>query len=184
MGMNAGHKQAQAARGAGGGGGADAPDDGKTDGSFHSPAFLAAHIASLQETERTTWEEFKVKQAEDARKAALLAAQEDEATRTYSRSRSRSRLATRLELTAVRRCVVEFRRTLDRDRERRMGGGKKARRMGVKRLDPRCRLLTRAVAYCTGEEGEEQQEEAREEEQAISVSVTVAVSVSVEVQRA
>ena len=33
--------------GAGGGGGPEV-DDGKADGSFHSPAFLAAHIASLQ----------------------------------------------------------------------------------------------------------------------------------------
>jgi hypothetical protein len=37
-----------ACSGGGGGGGAPEAEDGKMDGSFHSPAFLAAHIASLQ----------------------------------------------------------------------------------------------------------------------------------------
>jgi len=37
-----------ACSGGSGGGGAPEAEDGKTDGSFHSPAFLAAHIASLQ----------------------------------------------------------------------------------------------------------------------------------------
>jgi hypothetical protein len=36
------------ARSGPGGGGGPEVDDGKADGSFHSPAFLAAHIASLQ----------------------------------------------------------------------------------------------------------------------------------------
>jgi hypothetical protein len=30
------------------GGGGNEPEDGKTDASFHSPAYIAAHIASLQ----------------------------------------------------------------------------------------------------------------------------------------
>jgi hypothetical protein len=60
---------------------AAAPADGKVDGAFHSPAFLAAHIARLTSTDRVTWDDFKKKQMEDARKAALEAAQEDAATR-------------------------------------------------------------------------------------------------------
>ena len=66
-------------------GGADGVDDGKIDASFHSPAYLAAHIASLQAraarplfdvrfgagltrraraqaTERITYDDFKKKQ--------------------------------------------------------------------------------------------------------------------------
>ena len=57
-----------------------AAQDGKVDGAFHSPAFLAAHIARLTSTDRVSWDDFKKKQTEDARKAALEAAQEDAAT--------------------------------------------------------------------------------------------------------
>jgi len=80
--------------------GAAATTDGTVDGSFHSPAFLAAHVQRLQSTERVTWEDFKTKQMADARKAALEAAQEEAAT-------------------------LEFRRQLDRDREKRLAKARK-----------------------------------------------------------
>ena len=82
-------KNTQGHRGGSGpaqGGGDDNPpataaaQDGKVDGAFHSPAFLAAHIARLTSTDRVSWDDFKKKQTEDARKAALEAAQEDAAT--------------------------------------------------------------------------------------------------------
>ena len=103
--------------GGGGGGGDEAPGaaagaaDGKVDGAFHSPAFLAAHIARLQSNDRQTWEEFKSKQTEDARKAALEAAQEDVATRACG-----GRPALVAVLSADSLLAVEFRRQLDMDR--------------------------------------------------------------------
>ena len=105
MGMNGGHKAAQAARGSGGGGGGgpDDPQDGRVDGAFHSPAFLAAHIQSLQETERVSWEDFKAKQIADAAVKAAAAEDED-------------------------RAQLEFRALLDADRQKRLDAGRKEAR--------------------------------------------------------
>lgn len=62
MGMNGGHKAAQAARGAAGASGPEGAEDGRVDGSWHSPEFLAGHIASLQPSQRLTYEQFKAQQ--------------------------------------------------------------------------------------------------------------------------
>ena len=62
MGKNQTHKQLQASKG-GGGGAAGAPDDGKVDGTFHSPEWHAARVQELM-APRMTWEEYKGKQKE------------------------------------------------------------------------------------------------------------------------
>lgn len=69
---NSGHKAAGAARAGGGAPLGEDAADGRVDGAFHSPAFLAAKMASLQETERESWDDFKKRQlAEAAQKAAI-----------------------------------------------------------------------------------------------------------------
>ena len=75
-----------AAAGRSGGGGAAEADDGRVDGAFHSPAFLAAKIASLQETERESWDDFKKRQLAEA--AAKAAVAEDEVRRRRRLPRS------------------------------------------------------------------------------------------------
>ena len=65
MGKNQTHKQLQASKG-GGGGAVGAPDDGKVDGTFHSPEWHAARVQELM-APRMTWEEYKGKQKETER---------------------------------------------------------------------------------------------------------------------
>ncbi|EFJ36649.1 hypothetical protein SELMODRAFT_164626, partial [Selaginella moellendorffii] len=58
-------------------------DDGLMDGSFHSPEWHAARLASLQTSHTITWEEFKRKQKEEARKQNELEDGEARMMREY-----------------------------------------------------------------------------------------------------
>uniref|UniRef100_A0A804ME27 Uncharacterized protein n=1 Tax=Zea mays TaxID=4577 RepID=A0A804ME27_MAIZE len=54
-----------------------------TDGSFHSPEWHAARLASLNKTHTVTWEEFKKKQKEEELKRGELEADKDKMMREY-----------------------------------------------------------------------------------------------------
>ncbi|KAJ4969164.1 hypothetical protein NE237_015865 [Protea cynaroides] len=58
-------------------------DDGMVDGSFHSPEWHAARLASLKTSHTITWEEFKKKQKEDKMKKGELEADKDRMMREY-----------------------------------------------------------------------------------------------------
>ncbi|KAL5216948.1 hypothetical protein ABZP36_008349 [Zizania latifolia] len=86
MGKNNAYKAMQRARigsSSGAPGAADSPEDGMTDGSFHSPEWHAARLASLSKTHTVTWEEFKKKQKEDELKRGEVEADKDKMMREY-----------------------------------------------------------------------------------------------------
>ncbi|RRT79856.1 hypothetical protein B296_00023946 [Ensete ventricosum] len=62
MGKNQAYKAMQRARLGSSSAGPEEIEDGMTDGSFHSPEWHAARLASLKTSHTITWEEFKKKQ--------------------------------------------------------------------------------------------------------------------------
>ncbi|VVB03286.1 unnamed protein product [Arabis nemorensis] len=83
MGKNQGYKAMQRARV---GSSSDAPneiEDGMVDGSFHTPEWHAARLASLKTTHTITWEEYKNKQKEEELKQGELEADTDKLMREY-----------------------------------------------------------------------------------------------------
>ncbi|XP_062185151.1 uncharacterized protein LOC133888801 isoform X3 [Phragmites australis] len=86
MGKNQAYKAMQRSRlgsSSGAPGATDAPEDGMTDGSFHSPEWHAARLASLSKTHTVTWEEFKKKQKEEELKRGEVEADKDKMMREY-----------------------------------------------------------------------------------------------------
>ncbi|KAI5054756.1 hypothetical protein GOP47_0029901 [Adiantum capillus-veneris] len=70
MGKNQAYKAMQRAKMATqtGPGGTEDVEDGMMDGSFHSPEWHAARLASLQTSHTITWEEYKRRQKDEAKK--------------------------------------------------------------------------------------------------------------------
>ncbi|KAL0917968.1 hypothetical protein M5K25_013080 [Dendrobium thyrsiflorum] len=58
-------------------------EDGRVDGTFHSPEWHAARLASLNTSHTITWEEFKKKQKEDELKKGEMEADKDRMMRDY-----------------------------------------------------------------------------------------------------
>ncbi|KAL0322762.1 UNVERIFIED_CONTAM: hypothetical protein Sangu_1895500 [Sesamum angustifolium] len=58
-------------------------EDGMVDGSFHSPEWHAARLASLKTSHTITWEEFKKKQKEEEVRKGELEADKDRMMREY-----------------------------------------------------------------------------------------------------
>ncbi|GMY32816.1 protein FAM133-like isoform X1 [Fagus crenata] len=85
MGKNQAYKAMQRARLGSGSGGPDEVEDGmsQVDGSFHSPEWHAARLASLKTSHTVTWEEFKKKQKEDELRKGELEADKDRMMRDY-----------------------------------------------------------------------------------------------------
>ncbi|XP_020107454.1 protein FAM133A-like isoform X1 [Ananas comosus] len=83
MGKNQAYKAMQRARVGSSSAGPEQIEDGMTDGSFHSPAWHAARLASLKTSHTITWEEFKKKQKEDELKRGELEADKDRMMREY-----------------------------------------------------------------------------------------------------
>ncbi|XP_026389819.1 NKAP family protein CG6066-like isoform X2 [Papaver somniferum] len=84
MGKNQAYKAMQKARlGSGSGGPDEVAEDGMIDGSFHSPEWHAARLASLKTSHTVTWEEYKKKQKEDELKRGELEADKDKMMREY-----------------------------------------------------------------------------------------------------
>ncbi|CAN1253571.1 hypothetical protein LINPERPRIM_LOCUS8351 [Linum perenne] len=65
MGKNQAYKAMQKARLGSSSAGPDEVEDGMVDGSFHTPEWHAARLASLNTSHTITWEEYKKKQKED-----------------------------------------------------------------------------------------------------------------------
>nr|XP_009612995.1 stress response protein nst1 isoform X2 [Nicotiana tomentosiformis]XP_016481849.1 PREDICTED: stress response protein nst1-like isoform X2 [Nicotiana tabacum]XP_033514569.1 stress response protein nst1 isoform X2 [Nicotiana tomentosiformis] len=55
----------------------------KVDGSFHTPEWHAARLASLKTSHTVTWEEFKKKQKEEEMRKGELEADKDKMMREY-----------------------------------------------------------------------------------------------------
>ncbi|KAM0940087.1 hypothetical protein DsansV1_C19g0160221 [Dioscorea sansibarensis] len=83
MGKNQAYKAMQRARLGSTSGGPEEIEDGMTDGSFHSPEWHAARLASLKTSHTITWEEYKKKQKEDELKKGELEADKDKMMREY-----------------------------------------------------------------------------------------------------
>ncbi|KAB2008916.1 hypothetical protein E1A91_D10G136000v1 [Gossypium mustelinum] len=83
MGKNQAYKAMQRARLGSSSAGPEEIEDGMVDGSFHSPEWHAARLASLKTSHTVTWEEFKKKQKEDALRKGELEADTDRMMREY-----------------------------------------------------------------------------------------------------
>ncbi|XP_050256577.1 uncharacterized protein LOC126702021 isoform X2 [Quercus robur] len=83
MGKNQAYKAMQRARLGSSSAGPDEVEDGMVDGSFHSPEWHAARLASLKTSHTITWEEYKKKQKEDELKKGEMEADTDRMMREY-----------------------------------------------------------------------------------------------------
>ncbi|KAJ6366628.1 hypothetical protein OIU77_003083 [Salix suchowensis] len=83
MGKNQAYKAMQRSRVGSSSAGPEEIEDGMVDGSFHSPEWHAARLASLNTTHTVTWEEFKKKQKEDEMRKGELEADKDRMMREY-----------------------------------------------------------------------------------------------------
>ena len=83
MGKNQAYKAMQRARLGGASAGPDEVEDGMVDGSFHSPEWHAARLASLNTSHTITWEEYKKKQKEEELRKGELEADADRMMREY-----------------------------------------------------------------------------------------------------
>ncbi|XP_051218016.1 uncharacterized protein [Lolium perenne] len=84
MGKNQAYKAMQRSRlGSSSGAPGEGEEDGMTDGSFHSPEWHAARLASLNKTHTLTWEEFKKKQKDEELKRGEVEADKDKMMREY-----------------------------------------------------------------------------------------------------
>ncbi|XP_027117902.1 uncharacterized protein [Coffea arabica] len=83
MGKNQAYKAMQRARLGANSAAPEEINDGMVDGSFHSPEWHAARLASLNKSHTVTWEEFKRKQKEEEMKKGELEADKDRMMREY-----------------------------------------------------------------------------------------------------
>ncbi|KAJ3675369.1 hypothetical protein LUZ60_004411 [Juncus effusus] len=83
MGKNQAYKAMQRARVGSASAGPKDSEDGMADGSFHSPEWHAARLASLHTSHTITWEEYKRKQKEDEIKNGEVEADKDRMMREY-----------------------------------------------------------------------------------------------------
>ncbi|CAL9028277.1 PREDICTED: protein FAM133 [Prunus mume] len=83
MGKNQAYKAMQRARLGSSSAGPDEVEDGMVDGSFHSPEWHAARLASLKTSHTITWEEYKKKQKEDEIRKGELEKDTDRMMREY-----------------------------------------------------------------------------------------------------
>lgn len=82
MGKNQAYKAMQRSR-LSGSADAEEVEDGMVDGTFHSPEWHAARLASLNKSHTVTWEEFKRKQKEEELKKGELEADKNRMMREY-----------------------------------------------------------------------------------------------------
>ncbi|KAL1189559.1 hypothetical protein V5N11_029917 [Cardamine amara subsp. amara] len=83
MGKNQAYKAMQRSRVGSSSAQPDEVEDGMVDGSFHTPEWHAARLASLKTTHTITWEEYKKKQKEEELKKGELEADTDKLMREY-----------------------------------------------------------------------------------------------------
>ncbi|XP_050373205.1 uncharacterized protein LOC126790880 [Argentina anserina] len=83
MGKNQAYKAMQRSRLGSSSAGPDEVEDGMVDGSFHTPEWHAARLASLKTSHTITWEEYKQKQKEDELRQGELEKDTDKMMREY-----------------------------------------------------------------------------------------------------
>ncbi|WOG86925.1 hypothetical protein DCAR_0206144 [Daucus carota subsp. sativus] len=83
MGKNQAYKAMQRSRLGSSSAGPDEVEDGMVDGSFHSPEWHAARLASLKTSHTVTWEDYKKKQKEEEIRKGELEADKDKMMREY-----------------------------------------------------------------------------------------------------
>ncbi|XP_075486974.1 uncharacterized protein LOC142526451 isoform X1 [Primulina tabacum] len=83
MGKNQAYKAMQRSRLGSSSAAPDEVEDGMVDGSFHSPEWHAARLASLNTSHTITWEEYKKKQKEEEVRKGELEADKDRMMREY-----------------------------------------------------------------------------------------------------
>ncbi|KAL1191222.1 hypothetical protein V5N11_014282 [Cardamine amara subsp. amara] len=83
MGKNQAYKAMQRSKVGSSSAAPDEIEDGMVDGSFHTPEWHAARLASLKTTHTITWEEYKQKQKEEELKKGELEADTDKLMREY-----------------------------------------------------------------------------------------------------
>ncbi|XP_042516906.1 protein FAM133 isoform X1 [Macadamia integrifolia] len=83
MGKNQAYKAMQKARLGSSSAVPEEMEDGMVDGSFHSPEWHAARLASLKTSHTITWDEYKRKQKEDEMRKGELEADKDRMMREY-----------------------------------------------------------------------------------------------------
>ncbi|XP_019174634.1 PREDICTED: protein FAM133-like [Ipomoea nil] len=83
MGKNQAYKAMQRARLGSSSAAPEEIEDGMVDGSFHTPEWHAARLASLKTSHTITWEEFKKKQKEEEIKKGEIEADKDKMMREY-----------------------------------------------------------------------------------------------------
>ncbi|XP_073028416.1 uncharacterized protein [Primulina eburnea] len=83
MGKNQAYKAMQRSRLGSGSGDPEEVEDGMVDGSFHSPEWHAARLASLKTSHTITWEEYKKRQKEEEVRKGELEADKDRMMREY-----------------------------------------------------------------------------------------------------
>ncbi|XP_073004170.1 uncharacterized protein [Typha latifolia] len=122
MGKNQAYKAMQRARVGSTSAGPDEVEDGLMDGSFHSPEWHAARLASLKTSHTITWEEYKKKQKEDELKRGELEADKDKMMREY-RAQLDAERAEKLSLgknySGVKSCTKKERKDKDLKKSRR-----------------------------------------------------------------
>lgn len=83
MGKNQAYKAMQRSRVGSSSAAPDEVEDGMVDGSFHSPEWHAARLASLKTSHTVTWEEYKKKQKEEEMRKGELEADKDRMMKEY-----------------------------------------------------------------------------------------------------
>ncbi|KAF3578299.1 hypothetical protein DY000_02032192 [Brassica cretica] len=83
MGKNQAYKAMQRSRVGSASAQPDEVEDGMVDGSFHTPEWHAARLASLKTTHTITWEDYKSKQKEEEMKKGELEADTDKLMHEY-----------------------------------------------------------------------------------------------------
>uniref|UniRef100_A0A1J3H3K3 Protein FAM133 n=1 Tax=Noccaea caerulescens TaxID=107243 RepID=A0A1J3H3K3_NOCCA len=83
MGKNQAYKAMQRSRVGSSSAQPEEVEDGMVDGSFHTPEWHAARLASLKTTHTITWEEYKQKQKDEEIKKGELEADTDKLMREY-----------------------------------------------------------------------------------------------------
>ncbi|KAL8482754.1 hypothetical protein ACS0TY_025701 [Phlomoides rotata] len=83
MGKNQAYKAMQRSRVGSSSAAPDEVEDGMVDGSFHSPEWHAARLASLKTSHTVTWEEYKKKQKEEEMRKGELEADKDKMMKEY-----------------------------------------------------------------------------------------------------
>ncbi|KAJ4756496.1 Nonsense-mediated mRNA decay protein 2 isoform 1 [Rhynchospora pubera] len=138
MGKNQAYKAMQRARVGSSSAGPKDVEDGMADGSFHSPEWHAARLASLQTSHTVTWEEFKRKQKEDELKKGEIEADKDRMMREYraqldaeraqklAQGRNHSKFSSRSKKVAT--CCLHDADRKDKDMKKRSKRKRKHRR--------------------------------------------------------